>query len=374
MHVVIAGAGIIGLATAWRAQAEGLTVTLVDPAPASGASGVAAGLLTPVTDLTRHDPALLALCLESHRAYPAFAAELQEETGQSTGFHRGGFLEAARDPQDLDHLDDLRRFRASLGIPAEPLTGAECRSYEPQLAPTVLGGLLVPDEGSVDPRRLTAALLAAVERRGGVLLRQQAVEILIDGRGAYGLRLADGSEVRGDAVLLAAGCWTHLLEGPPPGAVPEIRPVKGQVLRLRADSAYLRHTVRGWLGGSSVYLAPRADGELVVGATYEECGYDTVPTGDGLAQLLGSVRTLLPGSGRLAFAGTSAGLRPASPDGLPVLGRTPVPGLLVASGHFRIGIGLAPVTATAMTRVLLGGELPDVAAPFAAQRFTQPVA
>jgi len=369
MHVIVAGAGVIGLATAWRSLVSGLDVTIVDPDPGGGASHVAAGLLTPVTDLTRHDDALLALCMESHRAYPAFVAALEADAGQDAGFHRGGFLDVAGDGAESAQLEDLRAFRASLGITAEPLTAAECRRREPRLGPAVRAGLLAPDEGSIDPRRLTAALLAAVERRGGTLVRERVTEVLIDGERAHGLRLADGRELRGDRVLLTAGCWTHLLGGLPPGTVPEIRPVKGQVLRLHAETPYLRHTVRAWLAGTSLYLAPRADGDLVVGATYEERGYDTTPTAEGLSHLLGGLRALLPGSGHLAFTSTRVGLRPGSPDGLPVIGATEVPDLLVAAGHFRIGIGLAPVTAAAMTRLLVDGTLPEVARPYTPRRF-----
>ncbi|WP_131743405.1 FAD-dependent oxidoreductase, partial [Actinomadura roseirufa] len=165
MEIAIIGAGVIGLGTAWRAAAGGAAVTLVDPAPASGASSVAAGMLTPVSELTYGEEPLLRLGLASRDRYGAFIAELEELTGLGTGYRTDGILEVAFDTGDLGYLDDLRRFQETLGIPAEALTGRECRRLEPMLAPGVRGGLLAPEDGSVDPRRLTRALLAAFDRR-----------------------------------------------------------------------------------------------------------------------------------------------------------------------------------------------------------------
>ncbi|MEU6751814.1 FAD-dependent oxidoreductase, partial [Spirillospora sp. NPDC046719] len=161
MRIVIIGAGVIGLATAWRAAQGGAAVTLVDPAPASGASSVAAGMLTPVSELSYGEEPLLRLGLASRDRYGAFAAELAEATGLDTGYRDDGTLQVAFDADDLKLLDDLRAFQESLGIPVEALTGRECRRAEPMLAPGVRGGLLAPEDGSVDPRRLAPALLAA---------------------------------------------------------------------------------------------------------------------------------------------------------------------------------------------------------------------
>ncbi|MFI0445029.1 glycine oxidase ThiO [Actinomadura sp. 6N118] len=369
MDVVIIGAGVIGLATAWRAAARGAAVTLVDPDPASGSSSVAAGMLTPVSELTYGEEPLLRLGLASRERYAAFVAELEEQTGHDTGYRTDGILEVAFDSDDLGYLDDLRRFQESLGIPIEALTGRECRKAEPMLAPGVRGGLLAPADGSIDPRRLTPALRAAGEKLGVRLVRQRATSVLVENDTAVGVRLEDGSEVRAAKVLLAAGPWSGDIEGLPAGIVPAVRPVKGQVIRLRTRVPFLRRSTRGLVKGSSIYLVPRADGEIVIGATQEEMGFDTRVTAGGLWELLRDARELLPGITELEFAEVTAGLRPGSPDNAPVMGPTALPGFFVGTGHFRNGILLTPVSADILTEVLLDGTVPDVGTPFTPDRF-----
>lgn len=369
MQIAIIGAGVIGLATAWRAAQGGAAVTLVDPAPASGASSVAAGMLTPVSELSYGEEPLLRLGLASRDRYGAFAAELAEATGLDTGYRDDGTLQVAFDADDLKVLDDLRAFQESLGIPVEALTGRECRRAEPMLAPGVRGGLLAPEDGSVDPRRLAPALLAAGERLGVRLVRRRAKGLLVERDTAAGVRLDDGTEIRADRVLLAAGPWSGDLEGLPAGTVPPVRPVKGQVIRLRTPVPFLRRTTRGLVKGSSVYLVPRADGEIVIGATQEELGFDTRVTAGGLWELLRDARELLPGLTELEFAEVTAGLRPGSPDNAPLMGPTALPGLYLGTGHFRNGILLAPVSADALAAMLLDGPVPEVAAPFSPARF-----
>ncbi|MEV4007411.1 glycine oxidase ThiO [Actinomadura sp. NPDC049753] len=373
MQIVIIGAGVIGLATAWRTAAGGAAVTLVDPAPASGASAVAAGMLTPVSELTYGEEPLLRLGLASRDRYGAFVAELEELTGLDTGYRTDGIIEVAFDSDDLRHLDDLRRFQESLGIPAEALTGRECRRLEPMLAPGVRGGLLAPEDGSVDPRRLAPALLAACDRLGVRLVRRRAERVVVENDAAAGVGLDDGTVIPADRVLLAAGPWSGDLGGLPPGTVPPVRPVKGQVIRLRTRAPFLRRSTRGLVRGSSVYLVPRADGEIVVGATQEELGFDTRVTAGGLWELLRDARELLPGITELEFAEVTAGLRPGSPDNAPVMGPTALPGLLVGTGHFRNGILLTPVSADILSAMLLDGPVPEVAGPFAPDRFSPEV-
>ncbi|MEW2360054.1 glycine oxidase ThiO [Spirillospora sp. NPDC029432] len=371
MDIAIIGAGVVGLATAWRTAARGAAVTLVDPAPASGASAVAAGMLTPVSELTYGEEPLLRLGLASRDRYGAFVAELEELTGLGTGYRTDGIIEVAFDSDDLRHLDDLRRFQESLGIPTEALNGRECRRLEPMLAPGVRGGLLAPEDGSIDPRRLAPALLAAAEKHGVRLVRRKAAALIVENDAAAGVRLDDGSEVRADKVLLAAGPWSGDLEGLPPGTVPPVRPVKGQVIRLRTRVPFLRRATRGLVKGSSVYLVPRADGEIVLGATQEEMGFDTRVTAGGLWELLRDARELLPGLTELEFAEVSAGLRPGSPDNAPVMGPTALPGLVLGTGHFRNGILLTPVSGDILAEVLLDGTVPEVGRPFTPDRLTE---
>ncbi len=373
MEIVIIGAGVIGLATAWRAAAGGAAVTLVDPAPMSGASSVAAGMLTPVSELTYGEEPLLRLGLASRDRYPAFVAELEERTGLDVAHRTDGILEVAFDSGDLNYLDDLRRFQESLGIPTEALTGRECRRHEPMLAPGVRGGLLAPEDGSVDPRRLTPALLAAAEALGARLVRRRAAGVLVERDRATGVRLDDGTELRADRVLIAAGPWSGDLEGVPAGVVPPVRPVKGQVIRLRTAVPFLRRCTRALVRGSSVYLVPRADGEIVVGATQEELGFDTRVTAGGLWELLRDAHELLPGITELEFAEVSAGLRPGSPDNAPVMGASALPGLYLGTGHFRNGVLLAPVSADILAATLLDEPVPAEAAPFTPDRFSPEV-
>jgi glycine oxidase len=253
--VVIVGGGVIGLATAWRSLERGLRVTVADPTPAGKASHVAAGMLTPVSELSYGEEAVLRLGLASRDRYPSFVAELEEVSGRSTGFRADGTLQVALDADDLAVLGELRRFQESVGVPAEALTGRECRRLEPLLAPSVRGGLLAPADGSIDPRRLTAALLAAVERLGGTLVRRRATEVLTDGGRATGVRLDDGEPLHADQVVLAAGPWSQDLKGLPDGALPPVRPVKGQVVRLRAVHRPQRARSRARIVG-----VPRAEG------------------------------------------------------------------------------------------------------------------
>lgn len=368
MHIVVAGAGVIGLGVAWRSLEAGLRVTVVDPEPASQASHASAGMLPPSNEMLYDQKDLLNLCLASRDRYPSFIADVEAASGRNAGYLRYGVLDAALDDQSMAILDELRAFEESLGIHVERLTGPECLAHEPMLHPSVRGGLLAPDDGAVNPRQLTAALLAAVEARGGVIIRQRVTDVLVNGRAA-GVRLSSGTIVESDRTVLAAGCWTHQLGGLPPGAVPRIHPFKGQILRLRSRGPFLRCAVRGVVDGAAIYLVPRPDGELVVGATYEERGYDTTVTAAGLSELLAKAQAVLPRAAELELAEAGAGLRPGSPDGLPVLGETSVPDLLLASGHSRIGVQLAPVTADVMTELLATGNLADIAKPFTPDRF-----
>ncbi|GAB7188325.1 glycine oxidase ThiO [Kitasatospora sp. Ki12] len=369
MHVVIVGGGVIGLATAWRSLVAGLTVTVLDPEPAGKATAVAAGMLPAGNENLYDQELLLRLCIASRDRYPSFVAELEETAGLPAGYRRDGVLEVAYGEADLAVLNGLRRWQENLGFAVEALDAEECRRQEPQLAERVSGGLLNPDDGSVDPRTLSAALIAAIGRLGGTVRAERVTDLLVEGDRAAGVRLADGGEVRGDRVVLAAGVWTHRLGGLPTGIVPEIKPQKGQTVRLRAERPFLARTTRGLVNGRSVFAAPRLDGEVIVGATHESRGYDTTVTAGGIGELLDITRELLPGIGELEFVGAGAASRPGSPDGLPVLGHTALEGLLLASGHGRIGIQLAPVTGDVMTHALISGELPEVAKPFSAQRF-----
>ncbi|MFF5590504.1 glycine oxidase ThiO [Streptomyces althioticus] len=374
--VLVVGGGIIGLVTAWRAAQAGLATTVVDPDPGGGAARVAAGMLAAVTELHHGEQTLLGLNLASARRYPDFAAELFDLTGQDLGYRRCGTLAVALDADDRAHLRELHALHERSGLDSQWLTGRECRRLEPMLAPGVRGGLRVDGDHQIDPRRLASALLTACERAGVVLHRAWAERLVVTGDRATGVVTADGGELGAGQVVLAGGSWSGRLAGVPAEVLPPVRPVKGQVLRLTMPDRpepFLSRTVRAVVRGSHVYLVPRESGELVIGATSEEMGWDTTVTAGGVYELLRDAHDLVPGLTELPLTETLAGLRPGSPDNAPLLGPTRLDGLLLATGHHRNGVLLTPVTGDAMARVLTTGELPDEALPFTPRRFGAPV-
>ena len=413
--VVVTGGGVIGLSIAWRAAQRGFSVTLADPSPGQGASYAAAGMLTPVSEAAYAEKELFALGAASLGRYPAFAAELAAASGEPASFRTAGTLQIGYDADDIAVIDELHALQDSLGVPGQRLTPRECRRLEPMLDPSVRGGLLAEADGSVDPRQLTRALLTAIDRAGVRLIRQPVAGILTgpadrspgdagpgrrrpgddppgddppgDGLGpgprtgagggtdqpgrerASGVRLADGSAIAADWTVLAAGWNSGAIEGLPADCVPPVRPVKGQVARLLAPDGFLRRTVRGIVRGSSVYLVPRDNGELVLGATQEDLGPDTRVTAGGLWELLRDARALVPGITELEFTEAVARLRPGTPDNAPVLGPCRMAGLVLATGHFRNGVLLTPVTADIITGYLESGQMPEIAAHFTIERF-----
>ncbi|MEU3416389.1 glycine oxidase ThiO [Streptomyces sp. NPDC006658] len=370
--VLVIGGGIIGLVTAWRAAQRGLAAAVVDPGPGGGAARVAAGMLAAVTELHYGEETLLGLNLASARRYPQFAAELTELTGHDLGYRRCGTLAVALDADDRAHLRELHALQQRHGLESEWLSGRECRRLEPMLAPGVRGGLRVDGDHQIDPRRLAAALVVACERSGVAFHRVRAERLDVAGDRAAGVTTADGTALRAGQVVLAAGSLSGCLAGVPAEALPPVRPVKGQVLRLTVPARYapfLSRTVRAVVRGGQVYLVPRENGELVVGATSEELGWDTTVTAGGVYELLRDAHELVPGITELPLTETRAGLRPGSPDNAPLLGPSALAGLLLATGHYRNGVLLTPVTGDVLAHTLVTGELPEEARPFTPRRF-----
>ncbi|WP_433215696.1 glycine oxidase ThiO [Microtetraspora malaysiensis] len=352
--VVVVGGGVVGLSAAWRAVRGGLSVAVVDPDPGAGASHAAAGMLAPVSEVTYTEEPLLRLGLASLERWPSFRDELQEESGVDIDYRAEGTLEVAYGPDDMSYLEDLAAFEETLGLPVERLTGRECRKFEPMLSPSVRGGLLAAGDAWVNPRLVMRALQAAFERAGGTLVRDRVTELVVDGDEARGVRLASGEERTADRVVIAAGSWSASLA---PGL--PVRPVKGQILRLRGPKDFLSRCVRGKVHGSPAYLVPRGDGEITLGATVEELGFDDRVTAGGVYELLRDARELVPGITELELAETTVGFRPGTPDNLPLIGPAVARGVIAATGHHRGGVLLAPVTAEAVTAFLTGGDVPD---------------
>jgi glycine oxidase len=376
--VLIVGGGVIGMSIAWRAAQQGLSVVIADPRPGQGATYAAAGMLTPIAEAAYAEREIFALGQESLRRYPEFISELHAVSGLPTGFLQAGTLQVAYDSDDLALLAETRVLQESFGVHLEQLTARDCRQAEPMLDPSVRGGLLAPDDGSVDPRLLSVALQEAAERSGARLVRQPVTEIRCAAGRTDGARLADDSVIRSRWIVLAAGWESAGLAGLPGGVAPPVRPVKGQIIRLRMSNAaaaaglppgLLLRTVRGLVRGSSVYLVPRDSGELVIGATQEELGPDTTVTAGGIWELLRDARTLVPGITELELQDVTAGLRPGTPDNAPVLGPSVLPGLVLATGHFRAGVLLAPVTADTVAAYLRTGTPDPIWTAFRADRF-----
>ncbi len=359
---------------AWRARARGLRVVLVDRGPLAGAAtAVAAGMLAPVSEADPQEAALVALGLESARRWPAFAAELADVSGIDVGYRACGTLIVARDADEAAALERELALRERLGLQARALLPSQARALEPSLAPALRAAADVPGDHAVDPRLVGAALALAAERAGVTLRPQTEVTRLVvrDGR-ASGLELDGGELLEAEHVVVAAGPWSDALPGLPDGARVPVRPVKGQLLRLR-DPAHdpaaplLGRVIRHETG----YVVPRGDGRYVVGATVEERGFDTSVTALALHELLRDAAELVPGLLELEVEELLAGLRPGTPDNAPVLGpSTALGGLHWATGHHRNGILLAPVTGDLLAATLAGEDV-SVAPAFSAARFTE---
>jgi glycine oxidase len=369
--VVVIGAGVIGLAVGWYARRRGLDVLVLDrDQPGHATSYVAAGMLGPIAEATRGEEPLLELGLASARAYPTFVSELSRAAGgPDIGYRECGTLLVARDRDDAEALERELELRHRFGLRVERLLASEARRREPALAPTLRLALDVPDDHAVDPRRLTAALSGALTAAGGrIRSGTRASTLALRDGSICGVQLDDGTELAAAQVVIAAGAWCDEIDGIPlPARVP-VRPVKGQILRLHdpAGPGLLERVVRMPSGG---YIVPRGDGRYVIGATMEERGFDTSFTAGAAFELLRDAGELVPGISELVIDELSVGLRPGTPDNLPVIGATEVPGLLWAAGHRRNGILLAPITAQLVTEALIGEPPSELAQAFDPARF-----
>jgi glycine oxidase len=365
---IFVGGGVIGLSCAWRSAQAGASVCVLErDRPAAGASGVAAGMLAPVGEASWGEEKLLVLNLESLRRWPAFADELEREAGTEVEFSPRGALHVALDRDEAEELRRRYELHRKLGLESEWLAGRACRQLEPGLATAVRGGAHVPGEASVDPPRVVAALVDALERRNVPIHTGAEVVGSIRERGVWHLWTREGRDFEAESVVLAAGCWSGQADWLPPEARPPVRPVKGEILTLQGPVE--EPACERIVAGDRVYMVPRADGRLIVGATVEERGFDATLTAGGVHELLREAYRLLPEIAELALVEAGAGLRPGTPDNAPVIGHGAAERLLIATGHFRNGVLQAPATADSIAALLAGGAPPLDLAPFAPERF-----
>ena len=363
--MVIIGGGVIGLSCALRLRQAGRSVTVVErTAFGAEASWAAAGVLAPQAEASGDGP-FLELCLASRALHDSFADELRELSGQEVGFLRSGALEIAFDEAESTHLDAVEKRQRARNLDVERLTPRHLALLEPSLSPRVISALRFPGDAQIDARKLVTALEAAV-RKLGVILRIGEVTDLLEERGrCLGVRV-EGAPLEAGVTVLAAGAWSALLPDLLPSGL--VEPVRGQLLQLETRRPPLSHVVFG-AGG---YLVPRADGRTLVGSTMERVGFDKRVTASEIRQLLERAERVVPSLRDARFADCWAGFRPATPDLLPLLGEGPLAGLLLATGHYRNGILLAPVTAQIVAAQVAGESPPVDLAPFGVARFAAP--
>jgi len=358
LDAVIVGGGTIGLACAWRAARRGLRVRVLErDEPGAGATHVAAGMLAPVGEANWGEDAIVGMSAASARDWPRFAEELRRDSGLETGYEPRGALHVALDRDEAEELRRRFELMSSLDLGVEWLRPSECRELEAGLSPSCAAGVHLPGEAAVDPRLLVPALVAALEEAGGqVLAPTEVVDAIFEQDRVAGVVTSEGREHRADRVVLATGAWSGAGSWLPPSARPPVRPVKGQLLVLRGSPEQV--VTERVVTTERVYLVPRTDGRLVVGATVEERGFDLQVTAGGVHELLREAYRTLPDVAELELAEMLAGLRPGTPDNVPLIGPGALDGLVLATGHYRNGILLTPITAEAVAAMLAGDPVP----------------
>jgi glycine oxidase len=365
VDVVVVGGGVVGCAVARRAARGGLAVVVVERGtPGAEASSAAAGMLSPLAEAARPGP-FLDLLLRARASFPAFAAALRDETGVDVGYGDAGTLYLSLREDDDAELEERLAWQSAAGLGVERLTAGEARSLEPALTPALRFALRFPGDHQVDNRTLASALWSAAAGAGARFrLGAEAAAAGLEGGRVAGVELAGGERIGAGAVVVAGGCWSGRLGGLP-RPLP-VAPVHGQLVALESVPPLFRHVV----DSPRCYLVPRAEGRVIAGATVEEVGFRKAVTPAGVRRLLEGAVEIAPALDDAPIAGAWSGLRPGTPDGRPVLGSDPeAGGLFYATGHFRNGILLAPLTGELIGAMLLGGAPEVDLSPFSVGRF-----
>ena len=375
MKVIIVGGGVIGLGIGWQLAKAGAAVTIHERGQAGrGASWAAGGMLGPIAEAHIDELDLLKLSNQSLERYPEWVNELESETDLTIGYRAEGTLIIGIQPDDTYQLKHAYTLYQDLGLNVEWLSGQEAREIEGALSPYVTAAIRCETDHQVDNRLMVQALQHAYLSRGGVLNQNSTVErIVIENGSATGIETTEGFD-GADVCILAAGCWSGQISGLPDTVIPPVRPVKGQMLALQMrEDLMISNVIRTVKARypMPVYLVPRSDGRLVIGATTEELGFDTDLIVGGIYELLHGAFEVVPGFYELPLIETWTGLRPGSSDNAPILGKTSVENLIYATGHYRNGILLTPITAYEISKLILTGETSETIAPFDLERFTK---
>ncbi len=364
--VVVIGAGVQGCAVALRLAQAGKDVLVLERGiPGAEASSAAGGILSPGVEAVEPGP-FLDLCRASVDRYAALARELEASTGMQVGYRGGGTLEVALDDDHAQLLAARAERLEKHRVPVEVLDDAAARALEPGLSPQVRGALYFRDEASIDSPLLARALYLAAHGAGARFRTGQVHRIVHEGGRAVAVE-HDAGRLDADAVVLAAGAWSALVEGSGlrRGAV---RPVRGQIVLLDTRPRLLSRVVFSDKG----YVVPRADGRVLCGSTMEEVGFEKAVTAGGLRSVLSLAIEIAPQLAGAPILDTWSNFRPSSPDGWPILGASAVPGLFYATGHTRNGVMLTPITADAVSAVILGAPPPIDLSPFSVERLVTP--
>ncbi len=365
--VVIVGAGVIGLSIGWELSRAGIKTMILERQEAGReASWASAGMLAPESEMGFEDEALYQLSRHSMQLWPAFVKDLEADSGVSVDYRTEGILRVADDRDAAEALHRVYEFQKSQGLDVTWLTGAEAREIEPFLAPRLPAAVYSKSDHQVDNRCLVNSLITGFRKQGGELRAHTGVKAILSNDENPTVVTDDDEQIVADRVVLAAGAWSRKIDGLTPNTQPPVRPVKGQMLQLQMRPPFdLQHVIRG----HDAYLAPKSDGRLVLGATVEERGFDKSVTAGALYDLLDAGWKIVPGIYDLEVTDTWAGLRPASRDNEPLLGVSSDEKIIFATGHYRNGILLVPVTASEIARLIISGETSEWLMPFSPLRF-----
>jgi glycine oxidase len=366
-NTIIIGGGIIGLATGWQLAKKGIKVEILERNTAGrSASWAAAGMLAPQAEMGFEDIELFYLCRKSLDMYPRFVEELYNDSGIKVELEKTGCILPGFDRDDAERLRRLYDFREKIGMPVVWLTGSEAREIEPFLSPRCTGAIWIDDDAQINNRLMLEALKKAFVKCGGKLYEDHEVEkINISGGKVTGLKVHD-KDITSENIIIAGGAWSKQIPGIPENLLPPVRPVKGQIINLRLnDSCRVTKVVRA----PDVYLLPKSDGRLILGASVEEMGFDTNPTAGEIFRLLERGWEAVPSIYDLPIESIDVGLRPGSRDHMPIIGNSEVEGLFFATGHYRNGILLTPITAFELSDWIATGNPSEALKGFDISRF-----